>query len=97
MGLRNLFKRKQVDTEAARRTLLLSSGRIGEGVILDVTTADNTNDITHVFYTYHANGVEYESSQTLDDAQREHQIDYYPGARITVRFDPHRPANSVVV
>jgi len=97
MGLRNLFKRKQVDTEAARRTLLLSSGRIGEGVILDVTTADDTNDITHVFYTYNANGVEYESSQTLDDAQRRRQVDYYPGARITVRFDPHRPANSVVV
>lgn len=97
MGLRNLFKRKQVDTEAARRALLLRTGRIGEGVILDVTTADNTNDITHVFYTYHVNGVEYESSQTLDDAQRQHQSDYYPGARITVRFDPHRPANSVVV
>jgi len=97
MGLRNLFKRKQVDTEAARRALLLSSGRIGEGVILDVTTADNTNDITHVFYTYNANGVEYESSQSLDDAQRQRQVDYYPGARITIRFDPRRPSNSVVV
>jgi len=97
MGLRNLFKREKVDTEAARRALLLRSGRIGEGVILDVTTADNTNDITGVFYAYNANGVEYESSQTLDEAQRQRQIDYYPGARITVRFDPHRPANSVVV
>jgi len=97
MGLRNLFKRKQVDTEAARRALLLRTGRIGEGVILDVTTADNTNDITHVFYTYNINSVEYESSQSLDDAQRQHQSDYHPGARITVRFDPHRPTNSVVV
>jgi len=96
MGLRNLFKRKQVDTEAARRELLVRSGRIGEGVILDVTTTD-TNDITHVFYAYNANGVEYESSQTLDEAQRQRQINYYPGAHVTVRFDPHRPANSVVV
>ncbi len=96
MGLRNLFKRKQVDTEAARREALLRTGRIGEGVILDVTTTD-AEEITHVFYSYNANGVEYESSQTLDDAQRRHQVDYYPGARITVRFDPHRPANSVVV
>ena len=96
MGLRNLFKRKQVDTEATRRELLLRSGRIGEGVILDVTTTEG-NEITHVFYAYNVNGVEYESSQTLDDAQRQHQLDYYPGARITVRFDPHRPANSVVV
>jgi hypothetical protein len=98
MGLRHLFKRKQVDTEATRRDALLRTGRIGEGVILDVTTAaDNSNDITHVFYSYNANGVEYESSQSLDDAQRQRQIDYYPGARITVRFDPRRPTNSVVV
>ena len=96
MGLFDLFKRKKVDTEAARRALLMRSGRIGEGVVLDVTATD-ANEITHVFYTYNVNGVEYESSQSLDDAQRQHQTDYYPGARITVRFDPHRPANSAVV
>jgi hypothetical protein len=96
MGLLNLFKRKKVDTEAARRAALLRSGRVGEGVILDVTITD-AGDITHVFYTYNVNGVEYESSQTLDEGQQQHQGDYYPGARITVRFDPHRPANSAVV
>ena len=96
MGLLDLFKRKKVDTEAARRAALLRTGRVGEGVVLDVTITD-AGDITHVFYTYNVNGVEYESSQSLDDAQRQHQTDYYPGARITVRFDPHRPANSAVV
>jgi hypothetical protein len=96
MGLLDLFKRKQVDTEAARRELLMRTGRIGEGVVLDVTITD-ANEITHVFYTYNVNGVEYESSQSLDDAQRQRPSDYYPGARITVRFDPRRPANSAVV
>ena len=96
MGLFDLFKRKKVDTEAARRALLMRTGRIGEGVVLDVTVTD-TNEITHVFYTYNVNGVEYESSQSLDDAQRQRPSDYYPGARITVRFDPRRPANSAVV
>ncbi len=96
MGLLDLFKRKQDDTEATRRALLLRTGRVGEGVVIDVTITE-ANDITHVFYTYQVSGVEYESSQSLDDAQRQHQSDYYPGARITVRFDPHRPANSVVV
>jgi hypothetical protein len=96
MGLLDLFKRKKDDTEAARRAQLLRAGRIGEGVVLDVTTTD-AGDITQVFYTYNVNGVEYESSQTLDDTQRQHQSDYYPGARITVRFDPRRPANSAVV
>ena len=96
MGLLDLFKRKKVDTEATRRAALLRAGRVGEGVVLDVTVTD-ANDITHVFYTYNVNGVEYESSQSLDDAQRQHQADYYPGARITVRFDPRRPSNSAVV
>ena len=96
MGLFDLIKREKVDTEATRRVALLRSGRVGEGVVLDVTITD-AGDITHVFYTYNVNGVEYESSQTLDEAQQQHQGDYYPGARITVRFDPHRPANSAVV
>ena len=96
MGLLDLFKRKQVDTEATRRAALLRAGRVGEGVVLDATVTD-AGDITHVFYTYNVNGVEYESSQTLDEAQQQHQGDYYPGARITVRYDPHRPANSAVV
>ena len=96
MGLLDLFRRKKTDTEAARRALLMRTGRIGEGVVLDVTTTD-ANDITHVYYSYSVNGVEYESSQSLDEAQRQRQGDYYPGARITVRFDPRRPANSAVV
>lgn len=96
MGLLDLFKRTKTDTEATRRALLMRTGRIGEGVILDVTVTD-ANEITHVFYNYNVNGVEYESSQSLDDAQRQRQADYYPGARITVRYDPRRPANSAVV
>jgi hypothetical protein len=96
MGLLDLFKRKKVDTEAARRSALLRAGRVGEGVVLDVTVTD-AGDITHVFYTYNVNGVEYESSQSLDEVQGQRQGDYYPGARITVRYDPHRPANSAVV
>ena len=96
MGLFDLFKRKQDDTEATRRAQLLRTGRVGEGVVLDVTTTD-AGDITHIFYTYNVNGVEYESSQTLDDTQSQRQADYYPGAPITVRFDPRRPANSAVV
>ena len=87
MGLLDLFKRKKDDTEAARRAQLLRAGRVGDGIVLDVTTTD-AGDITHIFYTYNVNGVEYESSQTLDDAQRQRQADYYPGASITVQPSP---------
>ncbi len=96
MGIFDLFRRKQVDGEAVRRAELLRTGRITEGSIFDVIT-DDTGAITQVFYNYEISGVEYESSQALDAGQRERSGDYYPGARVTVRFNPRQPGNSVVV
>jgi hypothetical protein len=96
MGLLNLFRRDKADPEAARRARLLGSGRIADGTVFDVGT-DEAGDITHVFYSYNISGVEYESSQTLDPEQRRRPIAYSPGAGITVRYDPHQPANSIVV
>ncbi|HEY0173919.1 MAG TPA: DUF3592 domain-containing protein [Pyrinomonadaceae bacterium] len=96
MGLRDIFKRKKPDGEAERRTALLRAGRITEGSIFDVIT-DEGGGITHVFYNYEINGVEYESSQPLDTEQRTRAGDYFPGARVTVRFNPRQPGNSVVV
>jgi hypothetical protein len=96
MGILDLFKRKKADGEDERRTSLLRAGRITEGSIFDVIT-DEAGAITHVFYNYEINGVEYESSQSLDAGQRSRSADYFPGARVTVRFNPRRPGNSVVV
>ncbi|HEX8069074.1 MAG TPA: DUF3592 domain-containing protein [Pyrinomonadaceae bacterium] len=96
MGLLGLFRRKQDNTEAARRARLLRAGRITEGRVFDIAT-DDQGAITHIFYAYEINGVEYESSQTLDQAQLPHAGDYAPGAHVVIRFDPRQPANSVVV
>ena len=96
MGLLDIFRRKKTDGEAERRTTLLRAGRITEGSIFDVIT-DEGGQITHVFYNYEINGVEYESSQLLDADQRTRAGDYFPGARVTVRFNPRQPGNSVVV
>jgi hypothetical protein len=98
MGLRDLFKRRKTDDEAEheRRHVLLRAGRITEGSVFDVIT-DEAGTITHVFYNYEINGVEYESSQLLDTEQRTRSGDYFPGARVTVRFNPHQPGNSLVV
>ena len=96
MGILDLFKRKQSDGEAERRTALLRAGRITEGSIFDVIT-DESGAITHVFYNYEINGVEYESSQSLDGEQQRRSADYFPSARVTVRFNPRQPGNSVVV
>jgi hypothetical protein len=96
MGIRDIFKRRKTDGEAERRTVLLRTGRITEGSIFDIIT-DEAGAITHVFYNYEINGVEYESSQLLDTDQRLRSGDYFPGARVTVRFNPRQPGNSLVV
>ncbi|HEV2860470.1 MAG TPA: DUF3592 domain-containing protein [Pyrinomonadaceae bacterium] len=96
MGILDIFKRKKADDESTRRKELLRTGRIADGSIFDVIT-DDAGDITQVFYNYEINGVEYESSQLLDPEQRGRSGDYFPGARVTVRFNPRQPGNSVVV
>ena len=97
MSILDIFRRKpKGDPESARRAALLRAGRIAEGSIFDVIT-DEAGAITQVFYNYEINGVEYESSQALDPQQRARSADYFPGARVTVRFNPRQPGNSVVV
>ncbi len=80
----------------ARRALLLRAGRITEGIVLDIVS-DDSDIINCIFFTYQINGVEYESSQSLNNEQREQQANYAPGARVIIRYDPQRPANSIVV
>ena len=96
MPLSNLFRRKKADPEVERRTRLLQKGRITEGTIID-TGNDDSGAIRQVYFHYEVSGVEYESSQLLSAEQQERATNYSPGARVTIRYDPHRPANSVVV
>lgn len=97
MSFLDRFRRQREDPEMKRRARLLRSGRITEGSVLDVRDDAVTGVITQIFYHYTVNGVEYESSQSLDPAQQQRLIDYAPGASVTIRYDPHQPANSVVV
>lgn len=97
MSFLSRFRRHKEDPETKRRARLLGTGRISEGSILDIHNDPATGTITQIFYTYTINGVEYESSQTLDAAQQQREADYVPGSRITIRYDPHQPFNSVVV
>lgn len=96
MPLSNLFRRKKIDAEAERRARLLNSGRIADGVIVD-TGNDEEGAIRQIYYSYEVSGVEYESSQLLNDDQRQREINYAPGASVTIRYDPRQPGNSIVV
>lgn len=92
MALFKFSRKRKTDSEAERRERLLKNGRITEGRILDCD-----EEITQVFYIYSVNGADYESSEYLTEDQRERPKDYSPGAKVSIRFDPRQPGNSVVV
>ena len=96
MPLSSLFRKKRTDPEVERRARLLQTGRITEGVVLDIGN-DESGGIRQIYFNYEVSGVEYESSQLLNDEQRANEVNYCPGARVTIRYDPHRPGNSIVV
>ena len=89
------FRRTKVDPELQRRTLLLQQGRIGEATILEINSDADGNEL--LAYRYTVGGVDYETVQRLDAEQLSRMNQYLPGARVPLRFDPHRPANSLVV
>lgn len=96
MGILRLFKRKQkADPIAARRAHLMSHGRITDGRIIDTETNGRGEEI--VFYLYTLNGVDFESSELLDDEQRRDPLRYAPGAKVGVRYDPKNQGNSMLV
>jgi len=96
MSFRNLFRRKQTDTDDARRARLLQQGRIADAVVIDLGASD-TDDPNVIYFAYEVSGVDYQSSEVLSQEQRQRPLDYTPGASITVRYDPRQPGNSVVV
>jgi hypothetical protein len=93
MGFLDRLRRKKQPTEAERRAHLRATGRITEGVILesDIRGADEI-----VYYLYTLNGVDFESSERLDDKQRQDPLKYAPGQKINVRYDPRNQGNSTL-
>ena len=89
------FRRKREDPEGARRALLLRSGRLGEATILEINRDPDGNEI--LSYCYTIGGMNYETVQCLDAEQLARKDTYLPGSRADMRYDPHRPANSLVV
>jgi hypothetical protein len=95
MSLLSRFRRRKEDPELARRAALLRHGRIGDATI---TEADADADgIVTLSYNYTIGGADYQSFQHLDTEQLGRKHNYLPGARVQMRYDPQRPANSVVV
>ena len=95
MGLFDIFKRKNKNiSENGRREFLLKHGRITEGTIIDTETTPQGDEVAFYFYTI--NGVDFESSDILEERQRQNPIKYAPGAKVSIRFDPKNHGNSVL-
>lgn len=88
--------RKKPEDEASRIERLSKTGRMADGRIIDAVS-DNDGRIIQVTYTYVLAGVQYESSQALSAPQQARSNDYTPGKQVVIRYDPRRPANSIVV
>ena len=95
MGLFDIFKRKKENiSEKGRKEFLLKHGRITEGTIIDSETSPDGDEIAYYFYTI--NGVDFESSDILNEKQKQNPLKYAPGAKVSIRFDPKNHGNSVL-
>ena len=92
------------EIERERRAELVRSGRIMDGTILDISefeespARDRPAEIHFILYKYEIGGVAYESSQdvsALRDLVNPAQLRL--GFPCSVRYDIHRPENSIVV
>ena len=86
------------ELELARRRLLVQSGRLVDGMLLDVCSveADDGRTLTMLLFSYRIGGVDYECSQDISllsvDVAR-----VRAGFPCTVRYQPGNPQNSIVV
>ena len=86
-----LLRRKSEDEYSS---WLLRYGRVVEGRVIDAD--DESLSTTTIYYCYYISNVRYESSQLLTPEQGSHRAKYFPGAAVSVRFDPRSPGRAVV-
>ena len=88
------------EIEQARRQFLSRSGRLVDGMFLDITemSADDGAARTLLIYSYRISGVDYQCSQDVT-AMRDtlNPADLRAGFPCTVRYQPGNPHNSILV
>jgi hypothetical protein len=91
------------ELELLRRQQLVQSGRIIDGTIFDISDVSphesgRPNGMQLILYKYEIAGVIYECSQDVSNLHDHVNIyDCRLGFPCSVRYDPHRPTNSLVV
>jgi len=88
------------EVERARRQFLVQSGRIVDGMMLDVceVEAADGRTLTMLLYSYRNGGVDYECSQDITDMPGVVDVGQVrAGFPCSVRYQPGNPQNSIVV
>ena len=88
------------EIERARRQFLVQSGRLVDGMLLDIYEVDGSGGqkLTFLLFNYRIAGVDYECSQEITAM---HSIvdpaEVRAGFPCTVRYQPGNPQNSIVI
>jgi hypothetical protein len=88
------------ELERARRQFLEQSGRIVDGMLLDVreVEADDGRTLTMLLFHYRIGGVDYECSQDITDMPGVVDVTQVrAGFPCSVRYQPGNPQSSIVV
>jgi len=88
------------ELERARRKLLAQSGRLIDGMLLDVReiTLEDGRELTMLEYSYRSAGVDYECSQDITTLLGVVDTGLMrAGFPCTVRYQPGNPQNSIVI
>ncbi|HVU45950.1 MAG TPA: DUF3592 domain-containing protein [Terracidiphilus sp.] len=87
------------ELEQARRQLLVQTGRLVDGTLLDVCSVDaeDGRTLTMLIFSYRIGGVDYECSQDITTIGGVDAARVRAGFPCTVRYQPGNPQNSIVV
>ena len=102
LGLWMVFRKRPTaeELERARRQILAHSGRLVDGMLLDVceVEAEDGRTLTMLLYSYRIGGVDYESSQDITDMRGVvDALQVRAGFPCSARYQPGNPHNSIVV
>lgn len=88
------------EIERARRDFLVQSGRLVDGMLLDICDVpiEDGRTLTMLMFNYGIGGVNYECSQDITDMVGVVDVaQVRAGFPCTVRYQPGNPQNSIVV
>jgi hypothetical protein len=88
------------ELERGRRQFLVQSGRLVDGMLLDIyeVEAKDGRALTMFLYSYRIAGVDYECSQDITALRAEVNVaEVRAGFPCTMRYQPGNPQNSIVV